>query len=94
MKSTYYKITECLEMLAEGYRELADANNEFIEEAGREEVSSICISTEDIRNDLPSKIQEVKMKEVRALLLKYDSGRMSGVDLEKYPKLLRDAEVL
>lgn len=43
---------------------------------------------------LAAKSQDGKRKEVKDLLLKYDSGKLSGVKPEDYPALLADAEAL
>ena len=94
MQNTYRKIAEAYDMLAESYREMAvveteegavDAEADYVESE---------ISIEDIRAVLAAKSQDGKRKEVKDLLLKYDSGRLSGVDPKDYPALMKDAEAL
>lgn len=89
MEKTYIKIAEGYEKLAEGYRELASGKEP--EDKAPEESK---IAIEDIRAVLAEKSQAGKRKEVKDLLLKYDSGRLSGVDEKDYPSLLKDAEAL
>ncbi|MGI6721746.1 MAG: hypothetical protein ACOX4I_04185 [Anaerovoracaceae bacterium] len=89
MQKTYKKIAEGYEKLAEGYRELAEGDTE--ETAAETEKE---ISIEDVRAVLAEKSQAGKRKEVKDLLLKYDSGKLSGVDPKNYEALLKDAEVL
>ena len=43
---------------------------------------------------LASKSQDGKTRQVKALLLKYDAGKLSGVKPEDYPALLKEAEAL
>ena len=49
---------------------------------------------EDVRAVLAAKTQAGKRREVKELLLKYDSGKLSGVNPENYAALLADAEAL
>ena len=94
MQNTYRKIADAYDMLAEGYRELAGIETEEgMEGAGADSVEAD-ISIEDIRAVLAAKSQGGKRKEVKDLLLKYDSGRLSGVDPKDYPALMKDAEAL
>ena len=81
-------------MLAEGYRELAGVEIEESAEAAAADPVESEISIEDIRAVLAAKSQDGKRKEVKDLLLKYDSGRLSGVDPKDYPALMKDAEAL
>ena len=94
MQNTYRKIAEAYDMLAEGYRELAGIETEEGAEAAEADSMESEISIEDIRAVLAAKSQEGKRKEVTDLLLKYDSGRLSGVDPKDYPALMKDAEAL
>lgn len=52
------------------------------------------ISIEDVRAVLAAKSQDGKTREVKALLMKYDAGKLSGVKPEDYPMLLKEAEAL
>ena len=94
MQNTYRKIAEAYDMLAEGYRELAGIETEEGAEAAEADSMESEISIENIRAVLAAKSQEGKRKEVKDLLLKYDSGRLSGVDPKDYPALMKDAEAL
>lgn len=94
MESTYIKIAEAYDKLAEGYRELAGVETEEGMEAAAADPVETEISIEDIRAVLAEKSQAGKRKEVKDLLLKYDSGRLSGVDPKDYPALMKDAEAL
>lgn len=94
MQNTYRKIAEAYDMLAEGYRELAGVETEESAEAVAADPVESEISIEAIRAVLAAKSQEGKRKEVKDLLLKYDSGRLSGVDPKDYPALMKDAEAL
>ena len=94
MQNTYRKIAEAYDMLAEGYRELAGIETEEGAEAAEADSMESEISIEDIRAVLAAKSQEGKRKEVKDLLLKYDSGRLSGVDPKDYTALMKDAEAL
>lgn len=94
MQNTYRKIAEGYEKLAEGYRELASTEAPESVDTDKETATESDISIEDIRAVLAEKSQDGKRKEVKDLLLKYDSGRLSGVDPKDYPALMKDAEAL
>ena len=51
-------------------------------------------SIEDVRAVLADKSAAGKTAEVRALLYKYDAGKLSGVKPEDYPALLEEAKLL
>ena len=59
-----------------------------------EQKQEIKISIEDVRAILAEKSQQGKTREVKALLMKYDAGKLSGVKSEDYEALLKEAEVL
>ena len=94
MQNTYRKIAEGYEKLAEGYRELASTEAPESVDTDKETAEESDIAIEDIRAVLADKSQDGKRKEVKDLLLKYDSGRLSGVDPKDYPALMKDAEAL
>jgi len=94
MQNTYRKIAEGYEKLAEGYRELASTEAPESVDTDKETAEESDIAIEDIRAVLAEKSQDGKRKEVKDLLLKYDSGRLSGVDPKDYPALMKDAEAL
>lgn len=49
---------------------------------------------DQVRALLAEKSGEGKTKEVRALLAKYDAGKLSGVKPEDYPALMEEARLL
>lgn len=107
MKDVFLTIADGFEKLAAGYRALAqaeapaavtedkptkaDAMDKLAPKAEAEEKK---ITIEEVRAVLADKSQNGKRKEVKDLLLKYDSGKLSGVKPEDYPALLADAEAL
>ena len=107
MKDVFLTIADGFEKLAAGYRALAqaeapatvtadkpakaEATDKPVPQAEAEEKK---ITIEEVRAVLAAKSQDDKRKEVKDLLLKYDSGKLSGVKPEDYPALLADAEAL
>lgn len=95
MNEIYKTLAEGYEKLAAGYRALAkDQKDEKVEMAVPAEPEKKEISIEEVRAVLAAKTQAGKRKEVKELLLKYDSGKLSGVKPENYADLLADAEAL
>ncbi len=95
MNEIYKTLAEGYEKLAAGYRALAeDQKDEKVEMAVPAEPEKKEISIEDVRAVLAAKTQAGKRREVKELLLKYDSGKLSGVNPENYAALLADAEAL
>lgn len=98
MNEIYKTLAEGYEKLAVGYRALAEDQKDgkaVVEEpAIRIEPEKKPIAIEDVRAVLAAKTQAGKRKEVKELLLKYDSGKLSGVNPENYAALLADAEAL
>ena len=96
MNEIYKTLAEGYEKLAAGYRALAkDQKKENVaamtEKAASEKKE---ISIEEVRAVLAAKTQAGKRREVKELLLKYDSGKLSGVKPENYAALMADAEAL
>lgn len=96
MNEIYMTLAEGYEKLAAGYRALAkDQKKENVaamtEKAAPEKKE---ISIEEVRAVLAAKTQAGKHREVKELLLKYDSGKLSGVKPENYAALMADAEAL
>ena len=96
MNEIYMTLAEGYEKLAAGYRALAkDQKKENVaamtEKAASEKKE---ISIEEVRAVLAAKTQAGKRREVKELLLKYDSGKLSGVKPENYAALMTDAEAL
>ena len=107
MKDVFLTIADGFEKLAAGYRALAQAEAPATvtadkpakagatdKPAPQTEAEEKKITIEEVRAVLAAKSQDGKRKEVKDLLLKYDSGKLSGVKPEDYPALLADAEAL
>lgn len=95
MNEIYKTLAEGYEKLAAGYRALAkDQKDEKVEMAVPAEPEKKEISIEEVRAVLAAKTQVGKRREVKELLLKYDSGKLSGVKPENYAALMADAEAL
>lgn len=95
MNEIYKTLAEGYEKLTAGYRALAkDQKDEKVEMAVPAEPEKKEISIEEVRAVLAAKTQAGKRREVKELLLKYDSGKLSGVKPENYAALMADAEAL
>ena len=107
MKDVFLTIADGFEKLAAGYRALAQAEAPATvtadkpakaeatdKPAPQAEAEEKKITIEEVRAVLAAKSQDGKRKEVKDLLLTYDSGKLSGVKPEDYPALLADAETL
>ncbi|MGN1415127.1 MAG: hypothetical protein ACI4WY_12865 [Anaerovoracaceae bacterium] len=98
MNEVYLTIADGFEKLAAGYRALADANSAPAESEPASETEAPDeapkVTMEDVYAVLAEKLKDGKRKEVKELLLKYDSGKLSGVKESDYPALLADAEAL
>jgi len=99
MGEIYLEMAAHFEQLAVGCRVLAEnggpAKKADKKAAGKkqEEVTRE-VAIEEVRAVLASKSQDGKTKEIKALLEKYDAGKLSGVKPEDYPALLKEAEAL
>lgn len=99
MNEVYLTLAEGYEKLAAGYRALAKDQNaapesDMQEAAAPAKEEPKAITIEEVRALLASKTQAGKRREVKELLLKYDSGKLSGVKPEDYAALMADAEAL
>ena len=97
MSEIYLTLADGFEKLAAGYRTLAacSAEGQATEQPHvAEQKQEVKISIEDVRAILAEKSQQGKTREVKALLMKYDAGKLSGVKPEDYEDLLKEAEVL
>ena len=97
MNKIYLTLADGFEKIAAGYRTLAacSAEGQATEQPHvAEQKQEIKISIEDVRAVLAEKSQQGKTREVKALLMKYDAGKLSGVKLEDYEALVKEAEVL
>ena len=98
MSEVYLTLADGFEKLAAGYRSLAaqGASVQLKEEvpAAAPIKESKTVGIETIRAVLAEKSRDGKTRGVKALLMKYDAGKLSGVKPEDYVALLAEAEVL
>lgn len=104
MNEELLKIADGLLIVADSIREMVKkgAESPAPEETGKKDnrqedmakPEQQQISIEDVRAVLAAKSQDGKTREVKALLMKYDAGKLSGVKPEDYPMLLKEAEAL
>lgn len=105
MNELFLKIADGFESLAAGYRALAKEGcavpNTAVSdtpavpaEPEHPKAETPTITIDQVRAVLGQKSKDGKKAQVKALLLKYDSGKLSGVKPEDYPALLAEAEVL
>lgn len=92
----YTKLAEGFELLAAGYRSLAEQGAEATSTAAPEPTkkNGKPITIEQVRAVMSAKSDEGKTAQVKALLMKYDAGKLSGVKPEDYADLLREVEAL
>lgn len=94
MSKVYLTLADGFEKLAAGYRALAEevTSQSPVDTKPVKEEPSIDIET--VRAVLADKSRNGKTKEIKALLMKYDAGKLSNVKPEDYASLLSDAEPL
>ena len=91
MSDVYLSLADGFEKLAAGYRALAKQGDNTPPPA---EPEAQHITIEEVRAVLGKKSEEGKTREIKALLMKYDAGKLSGVKPEDYPALIKEAEAL
>ena len=99
MEQNYLQIATAYENLAAAYRSMAKVGKATPAETAAPEspaasVEAPAVTIEDVRAVLSAKMEAGKRKEVKALLMKYDSGKLSGVKPEDYAALKAEAEAL
>lgn len=98
MNEIYLTIADGFEKLAAGYRALAGTASAPAETVAAPVAETPAetteITIEELRAVLAAKSEAGKRKEVKDLLLKYDSGKLSGVKKSDYAALLADARAL
>lgn len=98
MNEVYLTIADGFEKLAAGYRALADnASAPAVSEdvpVAEAPAETVAVTMEEVRAVLADLSENGKRKEVKELLIKYDSGKLSGVRESDYPALLADARAL
>lgn len=93
-------VVDDLRSLADSLELVADSieGNTSTDQRGSEKhttsTSRPQISIDQVRALLAEKSGEGKTKEVKALLNKYDAGKLSGVKPEDYPALMEEARSL
>ena len=95
-REVYAKLAEGFELLAAGYRSLAEQGAETTSAAAPEPTNKNDkpITIEQVRAVMSAKSDEGKTAKVKALLMKYDAGKLSGVKPEDYADLLQEVEAL
>ncbi len=102
MGSELLKIAEGFSIVAEGLRGLAKAEGgsktagktQKQDAAKAEPQQEKPATLEDVRAVMAQKSQDGKSKEVKGLLQKYGAAKLSAVEPEDYPALLREAQAL
>lgn len=95
MDKLYLNLAASFEELATSYRKLAEQAVNLEPSIGNKQVEQAkSISIEAVRAVLAEKSRDGKTSKIKALLLKYDAGKLSGVKPEDYAALLAEAEVL
>ncbi len=109
MGSELLKIAEGFSIVAEGLRGLAKAEGGTKDKAVKEQKQDAAkaqtesaaepqqekpATLEDVRAVMAQKSQDGKSKEVKELLQKYGAAKLSAVEPEDYPALLREAQAL
>ena len=93
----YTTLAESYEKLAAGFRALA---GQAIPDGPSEDKPAVSkkvekkVTIEQVRAAMSTKSDEGKTAQVKALLMKYDAGKLSGVKPEDYADLLREVEAL
>ena len=94
MNDVYLSLADGFDRLAAGYRALADNEGSEVKASPASQPEEREVDVEEVRAVLGEKSAAGKTAQVRALLMKYDAGRLSGVKPEDYAALLAEAEVL
>ncbi len=95
-QKVYSQLAEGFELLVAGFRSLAEQGVEATPAAAPEppKKGNKPIAIEQVRAAMSAKSDEGKTAQIKALLLKYDAGKLSGVKPEDYSDLLREVEAL
>lgn len=93
-------VVEDMRRLADSLQTVADSiAGKEVEAQGNaptvaERAQQPAITIDQVRAVLAEKSGQGKTKEVKALLYKYDAGKLSGVKPEDYPALMEEAQKL
>lgn len=98
MNEVYLSIADGFEKLAAGYRALAGTDSATAES----ETASVAeapadapeVTLHDLQVVIGGKLKDGKRMEVKDLLLKYNSGKLSEVKESDYPAFMAEARVL
>ena len=98
MNEAYLTIADGLEKLAAGYRALAGTDSAPAES----ETASVAeapadapeVTLHDLQVVIGGKLKDGKRMEVKDLLFKYNSGKLSEVKESDYPAFMAEARVL
>ena len=92
MNDVYLSLADGFDKLAAGYRELAGTADQSEPAPAQQEARKVSLA--EVRAVLAKKSEDGKTAQIKALLMKYDAGKLSGVKPEDYAALLAEAEVL
>ena len=94
MNDVYLSLADGFDKLAAGYRALADNKSADGETPPAPQPEEHKVSVAEVRAVFAEKSEKGKTPQLKALLMKYDAGKLSGVKPEDYAALLAEAEVL
>ncbi len=101
MSKEFKEALEALRLAGNALLQLSDTIEKVLTEAEakktdlpQEEETVIPVSMADVKKVLTAKSRAGHTKEVKELLKKYGSDRLSGIDPSCYPALMEEAEVI
>lgn len=90
------RLADSLQTVADSIAGNTDADNQPDQQPAPqfEKPKAPVITIDQVRAVLAEKSGQGKTQEVKALLYKYDAGKLSGVKSEDYPALMEEAQKL
>ena len=90
------RLADSLQTVADSIAGNTDADDQLDQQPAPqpEKPKAPVITIDQVRAVLAEKSGQGKTKEVKALLYKYDAGKLSGVKPEDYPALMEEAQKL
>ena len=90
------RLADSLQTVADSIAGNTDADDQLDQQPAPqpEKPKAPVITIDQVRAVLAEKSGQGKTKEVKALLYKYDAGKLSGVNPEDYPALMEEAQKL
>ena len=90
------RLADSLQTVANSIAGNTDADDQLDQQPAPqpEKPKAPVITIDQVRAVLAEKSGQGKTKEVKALLYKYDAGKLSGVKPEDYPALMEEAQKL